>query len=139
MTRLAAPRTTPRRTGRVDPTTSDLQWPMVPTDQLGEDLVDEVSGLGATLALTSTRVVIVRQGASFRPINGVRAWPYRAIRAIQLAPPGHGDGRIVLRVGLYPWQAISLFVDAARWPDAERVVGEVRVRAAQARRAQHGR
>jgi hypothetical protein len=116
------------------PDPSDLRWPRIPIDGLGEEVVDEVSGLGATLALTPTRVVVVRQGASFRPISGVRSWPYRAIRAVQLSPLTHGSGRIVLRVGLYPWQALSVFIDAERWPAAERIVGQIRTRVAEARR-----
>jgi hypothetical protein len=108
-------------------------------DGLGEEVVDEVAGLGATLALTDTRVIVVRQGAHFRPINGIRAWPYRAIRAVHLSPPMHHSGRIVLRVGLYPWQALSVFVDAEQWPAAERVVGQIRIRTAQARRVPPGK
>lgn len=116
------------------PIPSDRTWPRIPLDGLGEEIVDEVAGLGATLALTPTRVVVVRQGAHFRPISGVRAWPYGAVRAVHLSPQTHGNGRIVLRVGVYPWQALSVFVDAERWPDAERIVGQIRTRVAAARR-----
>ena len=116
------------------PIPSDLSWPRIPTEGLGEEIVDEVAGLGATLALTPTRVVVVRQGAHFRPISGIRAWPYRAVRAVQLSPQTHGSGRIVVRVGIYPWQAFSVFIDSERWPDAERIVGEMRTRVAAARR-----
>ncbi len=102
---------------------------------LGEEVVDHVLGLGATLALTPTRAVLIRQGAHFRPRNGVRSWPYGTLRDVQLAAPRHGHGRIVLRVGPYPWQAVSVFIDGPRWADAERVVAQVRTRAAQARRS----
>jgi hypothetical protein len=113
----------------------DLSWPAIPTDGLGEEIDDQVSGLGASLVLTPTRVIVIRQGAHFRPSTGVRAWPYGTIRAVQLSPSKHGNGRIVLRVGPYPWQAVSLFIDAERRPAAERVVGQIRVRAARARRS----
>lgn len=46
----------------------------------------------------------------------------------------HGNGRIILRTGPYPWQAVSLFVDIQQWPAAERVVGQIRTRTARARR-----
>jgi len=114
---------------------ADLSWPAIPTDGLGEEIDDEVAGLGAALVLTPTRVIVVRQGAHFRPSSGVRAWPYRVIRAVQLTPSRHGSGRIVLRVGPYPWQAISIFIDAQRMPSAERLVTELRGRVAQARRS----
>ena len=112
----------------------ELSWPRIPLDGLGEDVVDELPGLGATLALTATRVIVIRQGAHFRPISGVRAWPYGDIRAVQLTPPLHGDGRIVIRVGMYPRQALSVFVEAERWQAAERIVAQIRARVAQARR-----
>ena len=120
------------------PPASDLGWPRIPIDGLGEEIVDEVAGLGATLALTATRVVVVRQGAHFRPVSGVRAWPYRSIRAVQLSPQTHGHGRIVLRVGVYPWQAVSVFIDSARVVDAERIVAQIRTRVAAARRIAPG-
>jgi hypothetical protein len=41
---------------------------------------------------------------------------------------------MILRTGPYPWQAVSLFVDAQQWPAAERVAGQIRVNAARARR-----
>ena len=113
----------------------DLRWPAIPTDGLGEEIDDEVSGLGASLVLTPTRVIVIRQGAHFRPSTGVRVWPYDTIRAVQLSPSKHGNARIVLRVGPYPWQAVSLFVAAREWPAAERVVAQVRARVAQARRS----
>ena len=90
----------------------NLSWPAIPTDGLGEEIDDEVAGLGASLVLTPTRVIVIRQGAHFRPSTGVRAWPYATIRAVQLSPSRHGNGRIVLRVGPYPWQAVSQFIDA---------------------------
>ena len=103
---------------------------------LGEDVLDQVSGLGATLIITPTRVVLVRQGAQYRPRSGVRSWPYTALRDVQLVPPRHGNGRVVIRLGPYPWQAVSLFVDATEWTAAERVVGKIRAFVSRARRSQ---
>jgi hypothetical protein len=119
---------TPGRAPR-DAQPSGLELP-----DLGEAIVDEVPGLGATLVLTATRVVVVRQGAHFRPRNGVRAWPFAAFRDIQIESPRHGSGRIILRVGRYSWQAISIFIGAPEWAAAERVVLKIRVRVAEARR-----
>jgi hypothetical protein len=116
------------------PTPRDPQPPRLAVSLLGEPVVDEVPGLGATLLLTATRVVVVRQGAHFRPRNGVRAWPFGAFRDIQLESPRHGSGRVILRVGRYSWQAISVFIAAADWAAAERVVLLIRGRVAEARR-----
>jgi hypothetical protein len=105
---------------------------------LGEEIVDYVPGLGAELVITPTRVVVVRQGAHFRPRNGVRSWPYETLRDVQLTSPRHGNGRVVLRVGPYPWQAVSLFIGATEWAAAERVAGKIRVLVARTRR-EHSR
>ena len=104
--------------------------------QLGEEVVDHVQGLGATLVVTPTRAVVVRQGAHFRPISGVRSWPFDTLRDVQLAPPRHGTGRVVLRVGPYPWQAVSILIGATEWTRAERVVGRIRVILARSKRSE---
>ena len=113
---------------------AELDYAFLATAASGEPVVDHVAGLGATLVVTPTRAIVVRQGAHFRPRNGVRDWPLRSLRDIQLVPPRNGNGRMVLRTGSYPWQAVSLFVSAQQWPAAERVVGQIRVRLAKARR-----
>jgi hypothetical protein len=101
-----------------------------------EAILDQVEGLGATFLVTETRVIVVRQGAHFRPRTGVRAWPLDGLRAVQLVAPRNGNGRVVLRTGPYPWQAVSLFIAAAQWRAAERAVGQIRIRMARAQRGQ---
>lgn len=102
---------------------------------LAEEVDDRVDGLGATLVITPTRAVIVRQRAEVRPRSGIRAWPYDELSDVQLVPPRHGNGRVILRTGVETWRAVSVFVDAADWPAAERVVGMIRTRILRARRA----
>jgi hypothetical protein len=103
---------------------------------LGEDVLDQVEGLGATLIITPTRAVLVRQGAQYRPRSGVRSWPYSTLRDVQVMPPRHGNGRVVIRLGPYPWQAVNLFVDTTQWTAAERVVAKIRAFLSEARRSQ---
>ena len=119
-----------------DPPAEDLASSNPPMAGLDEDVVDQVSGLGATLIITPTRAVLIRQGAQFRPRSGVRSWPYSTLRDVQVVPPRHGNGRVVIRLGPYPWQAVNLFVDATEWAAAERVVGKIRAFVSRARRAQ---
>jgi hypothetical protein len=119
----------PRLTG------SDNDYAFLAASASGEPVVDHVEGLGATLVLTATRAIVVRQGAHFRPRNGVRSWFLRGLREVNLAPPRNGNGRVVLRTGTYPWQAVSLFIAAQEWPAAERVVAKIRERVAQTRRS----
>jgi hypothetical protein len=107
----------------------------VATAVAGESIIVQVDGLGAALVLTATRAIVVRQGAHFRPRSGVREWPLSGLRDVQLVPPRNGNGRLVLRTGPYPWQAVNLFVSGQQWPEAERAVGEIRARLTQAKRA----
>jgi hypothetical protein len=100
----------------------------------GEPVSEQVQGLGASLLVTPTRAIVVRQGAHFRPRNGVREWPLSSLRDVQLSPPRNGNGRVVLRTGPYPWQAVNVFISAQEWPAAERVVSQIRARLALARR-----
>jgi hypothetical protein len=118
------------------PTSTDLESSVLAKAGLGKDIVDHVSGIGATLVITRTHAVVIRDGAHFRPRNGVRAWPYGEVRDVQLSAPKHGNGRLVLRTGQYPWQAVSLFVDTQQWAAAERVAGQIRIRTSHARRIQ---
>jgi hypothetical protein len=105
------------------------------TMDLGEEIDDTVAGLGAALAITATRAVVIRQRAEFRPRSGVRAWSYVELSDVQVVQPRHGNGRVILRTGPEASQAVSLFVADADWPAAERVAGKIRIRILRARRA----
>jgi hypothetical protein len=115
-------------------TLSDEERAAVAAAAGDEPVIDHVVGLGASLIVTSTRAIVARQGAHFRPRSGIRSWPLASLREVHLVSPRRGNGRVVIRTGPYPWQAVSLFVAAQDWPDAERVVGQIRHRAARARR-----
>jgi len=107
---------------------------MLPMDGADEVVVDEVTGIGAVLVVTSERVAVIRQGAYFRPRNGIRTWPHGALRDVHVEQPRNGSGSVILRIGPFPWQAVSLFVGANEWAAAERVVVQIRSRVALARR-----
>lgn len=112
----------PHPPGRAEPAPSD------------ESILARVTGLGASLIVTERRAVIVREGAHLRPRHGVRGLPLVALRDVYLVAPRHGTGQIVLRTGPQLWQGVSLFVAAEHWRDAQVVVGELRARAAHAKR-----
>jgi hypothetical protein len=95
----------------------------------GDEVVMAVlSGLGASLVATNQRVVIVREGADFRPRNGVQSWAYARIVGVSLSPPMRGQSVIVIRIGRYPWQAVTMFFDSRLRAEAERVIGQIRKR-----------
>jgi hypothetical protein len=101
----------------------------------GEVVVDLLPGLGASLVVTSTRVMVIREGTHFRPRNGVRSWPHGELRDVSLALPRRGHGRIVLREGRDPKQAVSVFIEADSWSAAERIVGDIHARSRASHRA----
>ena len=110
-------------------TVGDLAPEVLAALEPGEEVVDLLPGLGAVLVVTSTRVMVIREGTHFRPRNGVRSWPHGELRDVSLALPRRGHGRIVLREGRDPKQAVSVFIEADSWAAAERIVGDIHARA----------
>jgi hypothetical protein len=96
--------------------------------QADELVVAQLAGLGASLFVTTHRLVIVRDGAGYRPRSGVRSWPHHSIHDVSLSPPKHGQGRIVVRAGPRSEDEISMFFAAQLWPDAARTIGQIRKR-----------
>ena len=101
---------------------------------LGEDTLDRVSGVGASIAVTATRVVLIRESAHLRPRSGVRAWPHGELY-VRLQPPRHGTGRLILGTDDAPAPVASIFIPADRWPAAEAVAAHIRLLGVRARRA----
>jgi hypothetical protein len=91
-----------------------------------ETIVARLTGLGAMVIATTQRLVVVRDGAGFRPRSGVRSWPHDAKVKVSLAAPRQGQARIVVRGGGGADNEVSMFFTAERWPEAERLVSEVK-------------
>jgi hypothetical protein len=94
--------------------------------EAGEAVMAVLTGSGASMFATDRRLVIVRNGAEFRPRTGVRSWAYNRIIQVSLSPPKRGQALILVRAGRLPWQAVSMFFDSGYWSDAQRVVDEIR-------------
>jgi hypothetical protein len=92
----------------------------------GERVVARLAGFGASIVVTMQRLVVVRDRAGFRPRSGVRSWRHEAVHGISLSPPMRGQARIVVRAGSGPDSEVSMFFAAEHWPEAARIVGEVR-------------
>lgn len=84
-----------------------------------------VAGIGCTLALTERRLLVLRDGASFRPRSGVREWPVGPGLAIKPGVVRQGTGSLVIHWGR---DITSVFVRAERWDEAIELVTEVRRR-----------
>jgi hypothetical protein len=82
-----------------------------------ELVVARLAGLGASLFVTTYRLVIVRDGARRRPRSGIQSWPHDSIHRV--SPPKRGQARIAVRAGPRPEGAVSMFFAAEFWPNAE--------------------
>lgn len=91
-----------------------------------EGVIGQLRGLGASLFVTTDRIVIVRDGAEFRPRSGIRSWPLHLIHEVSLSPPKRGQARIVVRAGPRPEDEVSMFFAAELWPDAAHTIGQIR-------------
>jgi hypothetical protein len=91
-----------------------------------ESVVAQVSGLGASLYLTTQRLVLVREGAEFRPRSGVRSWPHDALRAVLLSPTKHGQARIAVKAGPRAEDVVSMFFAEEDGRDAALMIREIR-------------
>lgn len=97
--------------------------PVVP--DLGEPSLAQIAGVGSTIVVTPTRVVLIRQGAHLRPASGVRSWPHGAIQ-VRLERPRHGTGRIALYRTDPERMAVSVFIASADWAKAAAVAVLIR-------------
>jgi hypothetical protein len=91
----------------------------------GEEISHLVPAIGCVIALTPRRLLIVREGASFRPKTGVREWELDAGLSVRAGLVRQGSGSLVIKWGR---NATSVFVRADRWDEAMALVGAVRAR-----------
>ena len=91
----------------------------------GETIDHLVPAIGCVVALTPKRLLIVREGSSFRPKTGVREWELDAGLAVRAGLVRQGSGSLVIKWGR---NATSVFVRADHWNDALALVGTVRAR-----------
>ena len=84
-----------------------------------ETVLDIAVGVGATLVLTPHRLIMVRDGAAFRPRSGVRTWQLADGPGIRSSTLQHGTGRLLIE-GL--GRPASVFISEAQWATARRLV-----------------
>jgi hypothetical protein len=78
--------------------------------------------VGSSLVLTQHRLMIVRDGASFRPKTGVRSFELASGVAIRVGPARR---RVIVESG---GKTINVFVRSEQLAQAEALVAEVRRR-----------
>ncbi len=82
-----------------------------------------VAAVGCALVLTDRRLILVREGAAYRPRTGVRDWPLDRDLRIRMAP-GHRDRIMIEREG----RSTSVFLSRQQIEDSIDLVIEVRKR-----------
>jgi hypothetical protein len=103
--------------------------------QPGESVTHVVPAIGCALVLTNRRLLIVRDGSSFRPRTGVRQWDVAPGLVVRSGLVRQGIGSIVIR-----WQRdlTSVFIRVEQWHAALDLVGAVRGRVRVARKPDGG-
>ena len=87
-----------------------------------ESVVFVAPAVGSSLVLTQHRLMVVRDGASFRPKTGVRTFELASGVAIRIGP---GRRLVIIESG---GKTINLFVRSEQLARAEAFVAEVRRR-----------
>jgi hypothetical protein len=103
------------------PTGGVLRAVLAPTERL----THAVPAVGCTLALTTRRLLIIRDGSSFRPKTGIREWPIESTLDITPGLLRHGSGSIVIRHGR---ETTSVFIATSEWDAALQLIGALRTR-----------
>lgn len=81
--------------------------------------------VGSTLVLTNQRLVLVRDGAAWRPKTGIRAWDVdRSLSVRTMTRPGNRVRLLIECCG----QAVGVFLASAQSAEALALVAEVRRR-----------
>jgi hypothetical protein len=97
-----------------------------------EELIAALRGIGSTMLLTNTRIVVARDGLERRPRSGFQSFPLSAIDRIGIEA-GIASGRVIVWTGPVE-EGVSMFFAPGSLDRAETLVAEARPRIARSRR-----
>ena len=103
------------------PAGGPLRATLAPTERL----THAVPAVGCTIALTTRRLFVVRDGSAFRPKTGLREWPLESSLDVKPGLIRHGSGSIVISRGR---DITSVFVATDQWAAALQLIGALRAR-----------
>jgi hypothetical protein len=98
----------------------DLMHEVVSGD---EEIQLEIPGVGCRLVLTDRRLIVLREGASFRPRTGVRDWSLDGGLTVRYGLIRHGTGSLAIDAD---GETTTVFIKAEDWDSALRLVGALR-------------
>jgi hypothetical protein len=88
-----------------------------------DEAIDQVApAVGSALVLTNRRLLVVREGARFRPKTGIRSFAFDLDLRIRLGP---GRKRVIIATSV---ETINVFVRVEQVAAAELLLAEVRRR-----------
>lgn len=109
----------------MDQISEDMHAALRPLLAAGERVSSAVSGVGCTLVLTDRRLLVVRDGANFRPRTGIQTWPLDRTLGLRLKPSSRGTGQLIIA---HDGQLASVFLTGRHVEEARSMVAETRQR-----------
>jgi len=98
----------------------------------GELVLADLRGIGASMFVTTERILVARDGRERRPRSGLQSFPLDAVTNIRLEPGERPSGRIAVVIGAQ--EVVSIFFDARSSDRALEFLGIARVAIARYRR-----
>jgi hypothetical protein len=101
--------------------------------ELEENLLVVLRGIGATMFLTTRRVIVARDGMERRPRTGITSYPLEVVRHLRLELGSAPSGRIAVWTDASQ-EAVSMFFDARSLDRAQELIDTARPHIARQRR-----
>jgi hypothetical protein len=115
----------------VDTLTKDTWIALEPVLEPGEDVAAVLHAIGCLLVLTDRRLVLIRDGRTFRPRSGIQVWPLDATLSVRSTPTASQPGRVLIATSrpssgghTTARHTTSVFVAADQHRAADRLVSE---------------
>jgi hypothetical protein len=104
-----------------------------------EELLLVLRGIGASMFLTSRRLIVARDGVERRPRSGLQSFELGVIRHIRIELGTSPSGRIAVWTMAAEAEAVSMFFDARSLERAHELIDVARPLVARQRRERPGR
>jgi hypothetical protein len=110
----------------VDDLSEPVRTALAPILRATERVDRVMPAVGCSLVLTDRQLLLVREGANFRPRSGVQSWPLDRDLQVRLIKGRGGASRLVIAG---PLRSASAFLTAEQAGDALALVEDIQQRA----------
>jgi hypothetical protein len=109
----------------MDPLSAATAAALMPVLERGEHVERTALAVGCSLILTDRRLLLIRDGAVFRPRSGIRSWPIDGRLRVQLESGIHDPTMLsITRDG----KSANVFLIATRTGEVRRLIASLRQR-----------